>query len=212
MSSTFTYCALGDSYTIGEGVSQEESFPYQLAELIKAKKSLETLEVKVVAKTGETTDELQTRINEEDIQGNFKPPYSLVTLLIGVNNQYRGAEKGCTMEKYEKEFPMLLERALLFAGGEADKVRVLSIPDWGQTPFGKKSERDLVQVSREIDAYNASACRFCESKNVRFLDITPYSREIGADASYITEDGLHYSGKSNTHYSKVVFDDIEEGL
>lgn len=200
--------ALGDSYTIGEGVNEAESFPYILAELMKAKSPDSSLEVKVVAKTGWTTDELGDKIDEEEKEGNFVLEYSLVTLLIGVNNQYRGPEKGYNQERYEQEFPPLLEKALRFAGGQAEKVRVLSIPDWGKTPFGRKSDRDLTLVSKEIDAYNSFASILCDSKNVRFLDITPYSREVAADTSFITEDGLHYSGKSNEHYAQVVFDSL----
>ena len=205
MDTITTYLALGDSYTIGEGVSQAESFPYVLSSLVEAKTSGASIEVKVVAKTGWTTDELSAKIDEEEREGNFGENYSLVTLLIGVNNQYRGPEKGFTQERYEQEFPPLLERALAFAGGKAEKVRVLSVPDWGQTPFGKKSERDLALISTEIDAYNAFASSLCASKNVRFLDITPYSREVAADASFITEDCLHYSGKSKQHYAQAVF-------
>ena len=166
------FLALGDSYTIGEGVEQKESFPYILAELMKAKSAISSMEVKVVAKTGWTTDELSTKIDEETKEGNFISKYSLVTLLIGVNNQYRGPEKGYTQERYEQEFSSLLDRALGFAGSETGKVRVLSIPDWGQTPFGKKSGRNLTLISKEIDAYNTFASNLCASKNVRFLDIT----------------------------------------
>ena len=202
------FLALGDSYTIGEGVEQKESFPYILAELMKAKSPDSSMEVKVVAKTGWTTDELSAKIDEEAKEGNFIPEYSLVTLLIGVNNQYRGPEKGYNQDRYEQEFTSLLERALGFAGGEAEKLRVLSIPDWGQTPFGKKSGRDLALVSKEIDGYNSFASTLCASKNIRFLDITPYSREVAADLSFITEDGLHYSGKSNKHYAQVVFESL----
>ena len=121
------YLALGDSYTIGESVAATERFPVQLAQTLKMP------EPQIIAKTGWTTDELNAAIDAADPKG----PFDLVTLLIGVNNQYRGRDA----EQYRGEFAALLKRAIRFAGGDAKKVIVVSIPDWGVTPFAEGRDR-----------------------------------------------------------------------
>ena len=133
------YLALGDSYTIGESVPSAENFPHQLAS------ALGLGEPQIIAKTGWTTDELNAAIDAANPQG----PYDLVTLLIGVNNQYRGRDA----EQYRGEFTALLRRAIGFAGGDASNVVVVSIPDWGVTPFAEG--RDRAKIASEIDRYNA---------------------------------------------------------
>lgn len=138
-----TYLALGDSYTIGEQVPLKESFPYQTVQLLH-KKNIEVADPVIIAVTGWTTDELATSIREH----NIKDTFSFVTLLIGVNNQYRGRD----IENYKHEFAQLLNQAIAFAGGIANHVFVLSIPDWGVTPFAEG--RDRQKIAREIDAYN----------------------------------------------------------
>ncbi|MCH5598811.1 GDSL-type esterase/lipase family protein [Niabella ginsengisoli] len=142
----FSYLALGDSYTIGESVRQDESFPYQLASILRTD-SIDLLTPKIVARTGWTTDELQVAINSENIQQQF----DIVTLLIGVNNQFRGYSQS----QYRKEFKALLQQAVSFAGGNKKHVFVISIPDWAVTPFGKNSGRNTATISAEIDAFNA---------------------------------------------------------
>ena len=133
------FLALGDSYTIGESVAEHERWPNQLAEIVK------TAKPQIIAKTGWTTDELSAAIDAADPQGRF----DLVTLLIGVNNQYRGRDA----EEYRRQFVGLLNRAIEFAGGKPDRVVVVSIPDWGVTPFAAK--RDRAVIAREIDRFNA---------------------------------------------------------
>ncbi|RYE56238.1 MAG: SGNH/GDSL hydrolase family protein, partial [Sphingobacteriales bacterium] len=141
----YTYLALGDSYTIGEAVQQEDSFPYQLQKLL-LEKELSFGEPVILARTGWTTDELRAAINEENKKGKF----DLVTLLIGVNNQYRGY----SIESYRKEFISLLKTAISYSKEGRDHVFVLSIPDWGATKFGKESGRDIQQIAAEIDTFN----------------------------------------------------------
>lgn len=175
-----TYLALGDSYTIGEQVPLHDSFPYQAVQLLRSK-GLKIAAPEIVAKTGWTTDEL----NEQILKTKFLEQYDLVTLLIGVNNQYRGRN----WYEFKLEFIDLLQKAINFAGGDPKKVFVLSIPDWGVTPFAK--ERDGVQIAAEIDKYNEQ-CRFVSGDlGCIFIDITTSQRQDGANNNFLAEDGLH---------------------
>lgn len=181
-----TYLALGDSYTIGESVAQKESFPYQLVSELKAQK-ITVANPKIIAKTGWTTDELEAAIKAENIvQG-----YDIVTLLIGVNNQYRGYPT----TTYRKEFKSLLQTAINFAGKNKKHVFVVSIPDWGVTPFGKGSGRDPKAIATEIDTFNAINKEETLAAGVSYTDITVDSRNAATDISLIANDGLHPSGK-----------------
>ncbi|MBS0558177.1 MAG: SGNH/GDSL hydrolase family protein [Proteobacteria bacterium] len=173
------FLALGDSYTIGEGLPASENWPHQLAALLHLGAP------EIVARTGWTTDELSVAMDAHA----FHPPYDLVTLLIGVNNQYRGRD----LENYRTEFRMLLERAIAFAGGNPQHVVVVSIPDWGVTRFGAQSGRDVAQVAREIDAFNAAATEISARSHVHFVDITATSRDRGGNADMLAADGLHPS-------------------
>jgi lysophospholipase L1-like esterase len=186
-----TYLALGDSYTIGEAVSAAESFPYQLKDtLVKQGHPVESIQI--IAKTGWTTDELQVAIDA----ATLSPPYDLVTLLIGVNNQYRGY----SVANYGVEFEQLLRQAIVFAGADTERVRVLSIPDWGVTPFAQKEGRVAEQVAKEIDAFNTVAKEISERLGVIFIDNTPHSRLAATDATLLAPDGLHPSGKMYAHW------------
>ncbi|WP_113639533.1 SGNH/GDSL hydrolase family protein [Nubsella zeaxanthinifaciens] len=186
MAQQISYLALGDSYTIGEAVEQSASFPHQLVALLK-EKGLDVSEPKVIAKTGWTTDELKAAIEQEKINETF----DLVTLLIGVNNQYRGYSP----EVYKKEFTELLEMAIGFAKGEQQRVYVVSIPDWGVTEFAQQSGRNQQTISEEIDVFNEINKQITVAKQVSYLDITPASREAVNDNSLIAKDGLHPSEK-----------------
>lgn len=180
------YLALGDSYTIGESVPENERFPVVLAKMLKLG------EPQIIAKTGWTTDELNTAIDAADPKG----PFELVTLLIGVNNQYRGRDA----EQYRGEFTGLLKRAIGFAGGDAKKVIVVSIPDWGVTPFAEG--RDRAKIATEIDRYNAINREETLRAGARYVDITPISRQH--DASLVAADGLHPSGKQYLEWAKTI--------
>lgn len=173
------YLALGDSYTIGEQVDEADRFPNQLARALKIPLP------PIIAKTGWTTDELDVAIDQANVHG----PYELVTLLIGVNNQYRGRDA----EQYRKEFAALLQRAIGFAGGNPSRVVVVSIPDWGVTPFA--ASRDRAKIAREIDQFNAINRQETERAKARYVDITPISRKAATDATLVAGDGLHPSGK-----------------
>lgn len=187
------YLALGDSYTIGESVPEAERWPNQLSDLLAAE-GVRT-EVTIIARTGWTTDELWEAIQAREI----RPPYDLVSLLIGVNNQYRGYD----MDKYRQEFRLLLNKSIEYAGGDPSRVIVLSIPDWGVTPFAWG--RDAAQIAREIDAFNAVNREEAEGVNVHYVDVTPISRQVVNDSSLIASDGLHPSGKMYTEWAQLAF-------
>ena len=178
------FLALGDSYTIGEGVAPNENWPHQLAAMLRAQ-SIAIAEPEIVARTGWTTDELSATMDVH----TFHPPYDLVTLLIGVNNQYRGRD----LENYRVEFRALLEHAIALAGGKPQHVVVVSIPDWGVTRFGVESGRDVAQIAREIDAFNAVAANVSTALHARYVDITAISRTRGNATDMLAADGLHPS-------------------
>lgn len=191
MKAVKTYLALGDSYTIGEAVFAAESFPYQLKDaLVKQGHPVENIQI--IAQTGWTTDELQAAMDV----ATLSPPYDLVTLLIGVNNQYRGY----SVANYGVEFEQLLRQAIAFAGADTERVRVLSIPDWGATPFAQKEGRVANKVAKEIDGFNAAAKEISERLGVIFIDNTPHSRLAATDATLLAPDGLHPSGKMYAHW------------
>lgn len=183
-STMHTYLALGDSYTIGEQVPAEDNFPHQLVAMLN-KDGIPTAAPEIIAVTGWTTDELAAAIKEKNITGT----YSFVTLLIGVNNQYRGR----AIENYREEFTALLQQAIEFAGGKPERVFVLSIPDWGVTPFAEG--RDRPKIAEEIDAYNKAKEAITKAHNCHWLEITQSTREHGTDETYLVDDKLHYSGK-----------------
>jgi lysophospholipase L1-like esterase len=186
----YTYLALGDSYTIGEGVPIYENFPYQVVHNLRgAGYAFHAPEI--IARTGWTTDELQQGIeNTRLLYG-----YDFVSLLIGVNNQYRGKSTG----PYLQEFGALLQQAIGFAGDQPKHVFVLSIPDWGVTPFAEGRDRE--QIAREIDAFNEVARNRAHEQEVHFLDITTGSREAAADKSLLAPDHLHPSGKEYARWA-----------
>lgn len=198
-----TYLALGDSYTIGESVSQTQSFPYQLISQLKSL-DLNINQPKIIAKTGWTTDELQSAITAEHSTQN----YDFVTLLIGVNNQYRGN----STTTYRKEFAALLQTAINFAGKNKDRVFVVSIPDWGVTPFGKSSGRDTKTIGVEIDNFNAIAKEETLAVGVSFTDITPGSRNAATDLALVASDGLHPSGKMYAEWAVKITPQVLNAL
>ena len=182
--SKHTFLSLGDSYTIGESVPEADRWSVQLARMLR-KEGVELANPDIIAKTGWTTAELQEAIKAS---GNQKT-YSLVSLLIGVNNQYRGQSP----DRYRTEFRELLQTATQFAGGKTAHVFVLSIPDWGVSPFA--AGRDKAKVAREIDQFNTVAKEECQQAGVAYVDVTPLSRSAAGDPTQFASDGLHYSGK-----------------
>ncbi|SER13027.1 Lysophospholipase L1 [Pedobacter rhizosphaerae] len=190
-----TYLALGDSYTIGEAVETSASFPYQLQQLLN-EKGLNVSSPRIIATTGWTTDELQEAINKSQID----PKYDFVTLLIGVNNQYRGYP----LAQYKKEFESLLNQAITFAQGDKTRVFVISFPDWGATPFGQQSGRNLETTAAEVDAFNAANREISNQAGVSYTDITPESRNARVDAGLVATDGLHPSEKMYAAWAQAI--------
>ncbi|NOT88402.1 MAG: SGNH/GDSL hydrolase family protein [Lysobacter sp.] len=189
------YLALGDSYTIGERVEPDGRWPVQLTAALRAD-GVVIDAPRIIARTGWTTGELSTAI---DAAAPLGDDHALVTLLIGVNNQYRGRDVG----EYAHEFAVLLERAIGFAGRRADRVVVLAIPDWGVTPFAAQSGRDTAAIARELDAYNAAAAKICARRGVAFVDIAPVSRERGAEPAMLADDGLHPSAAMYAEWARL---------
>jgi lysophospholipase L1-like esterase len=180
----FTYLALGDSYTIGESVPQEQSFPYQLSNSLAAD-SVKIVTPDIIAVTGWTTDNL---INAIVASGNHTKTYDVVTLLIGVNDQYQGLSQA----NYRAKFAQVLATAIGFAKGDASRVFVLSIPDWGVTPYA--NGRDAI-IGPQIDQFNIINKDESKKAGVHYLDITDISRQAKTDLSLVAEDGLHPSAK-----------------
>lgn len=178
------YLALGDSYTIGESVEEDLRWPNQLVEQLNQKEKVFD-RATIIAKTGWTTDELLEGIKNS----NLKERYDYVSLLIGVNNQYRGRSQ----ENFKAEFTVLLEKSIALAGGKKERVFVLSIPDWGVMPFAKG--RNQEQIGLEIDQFNVIIKKVCALYAVSFYDITPISRRATNQTELIASDGLHPSGK-----------------
>ena len=185
-----SYLALGDSYTIGEGIDAAGRWPVQLAAALRTH-GIGLADPRILATTGWTTDELWTAMDAAEPLG----AWGFVSLLIGVNNQYRG--RG--VDDYAGEFHRLLRRAIALAGDRVDRVLVLSIPDWGVTPFAVASGRDREAIAADLDAYNAAARDLCEAHGVAFVDITGISRDRGGTAEMLADDGLHPSA---TQYAR----------
>lgn len=198
---TLTYLALGDSYTIGESVAETERWPVQLVEALTAA-GLTVEDPRIIARTGWTTDELQGAINAAEISES----YSMVSLLIGVNNQYRGFN----IAKYRTEFEELLVQSIGFAGEDHEKVFVLSIPDYGVTPFGQTRNPD--RIAEELDEYNVIAKSICDEYEVQFFNITPISRQAANDLDLIANDGLHPSGKMYGEWVDLIFPQVKDIL
>ena len=201
----YYYLALGDSYTIGEKVAPPDNFPSQLSVLM-SNDTVDFQPARIVAKTGWTTDELEAGIIAADQQQPLRNSYDFVTLLIGVNNQYRGR----TVDNYKPEFEELLKKAIRYAGNKADHVAVLSIPDWGVTPFA--NGRDRAQIAAEIDAYNVANKQITQLYNVHYINITPWTREAANDLSLLATDGLHPSAKEYRRWAESLKNFFETKL
>ncbi len=181
-----SYLALGDSYTIGEGVELSDRYPMQLVQEWNRTAKKPFASPLIIAKTGWTVDELEAGIQATPTAAEG---YDLVTLLIGVNNQYRGR----SLESFAVDFEKMLQRAISFARGKKKRVVVLSIPDWGVTPFAISKGVDPAQVAEGIDAYNETKKAICAKNGVKFIDITSEYRIAGALPEGVVADELHPS-------------------
>lgn len=189
-----TFLALGDSYTIGEGVAPGDRWPAQLTARLR-EQGIDAADPVILAATGWTTDELSAAMDA----ATFDPPYDLVTLLIGVNNQYRRRP----LDEYHAQFHALLQRAVALAGGHAAHVIVASIPDWGVTPFAACEGRDAAVVAREIDGFNAAACSETDKTGTHWVDVATISRTHESRGELVA-DGLHPSGAQYTRWVDAI--------
>ena len=187
----YSFLALGDSYTIGESVEENERWPNQMVSLLKVE-NINFTKPQIIATTGWTTSELQNGIQK----ANITETYDVVSLLIGVNNQYRGQ----SIDQYRKEFIQLLEQSINLASGKSSHVLVISIPDYGVTPFAKNS--DTEKISREIDDYNKVNKEETLKLNAHYIEITEDSRLASSDLSLLASDQLHPSGKMYSLWAK----------
>lgn len=190
------YLALGDSYTIGESVAEGERWPNQLAALLSSR-GMPVEKPTIIATTGWRTDNLANAIKIARLKDDF----DLVSLLIGVNNQYQGKPVG----QYVADFEKLLNTAIRLAKGERKNIFVVSIPDYGYTPFGIK---DKETISRQIDQYNEAAKKVCGQHQISYVNITDISREALNDPQLVAPDGLHPSGKMYRLWSQKIASEI----
>jgi lysophospholipase L1-like esterase len=197
------YLALGDSYTIGESVGAADRWPVRLAALLR-ERGVAVAEPEIVARTGWTVRELSQGIDAAAPHG----AYELVTLLIGVNDQYRGGDA----EAYRSDFVAMLRRSVGFAGGRAERVVVLSIPDWGVTPFAEKSGRDRGKIAAEIDRFNAINREETARAGARYVDVTPFSRKAESDRSLVAGDDLHPSGAMYAEWARLALPAAQAAL
>ena len=188
-----TYLSLGDSYTIGQSVADSLRWSNQLVKTLN-REEITFEPAEIIARTGWTADELLTAINA----ANISVKYDYVSLLIGVNNQYRGR----SVKSFEPDFIKLLNRAVALSNSGSSRIFVLSIPDWGAMPFAKDQDRD--RIAAEINTYNNSIKRICANGNIAFFDITSISREALTNSAYVAVDELHPSGEMYAEWVKMV--------
>ena len=197
----YNYLALGDSYTIGEAVSLAESFPYQVVQLLRSKE-YNFSAAEIIAKTGWTTDELLDAINKSTLLSK----YDFVTLLIGVNNQYRGRDA----LEYKEQFEELLKKAIELANGKKEHVIIVSIPDYSVTPYA--NSMDTEKISKEVEVFNSINRALSIQYKVQYVDITETSRNAKSDPALITSDGLHPSGKEYAKWAEKIIETMSSQL
>jgi lysophospholipase L1-like esterase len=191
------FLALGDSYTIGESVPINQRWPVQLVEALR-KKGINCEDTRIIATTGWRTDNLK---NAATI-AKLKPEYNLVSLLIGVNNYYQGK----SVENYAPEFEDLLNMAIQLAGGNKNHVFVVSIPDYGYTPFGKDKQST---ITKGIDSFNAMNESITKRLGVEYISITDISRRGFAEPDLVADDGLHPSGKMYSEWVSRILEKVK---
>ncbi|PHX73773.1 MAG: lysophospholipase [Chitinophagaceae bacterium] len=192
-----SFLALGDSYTIGEGVNIQDSFPYQTADILR-NKNIHLNPPIIVAKTGWTTGELYNAV----VSNKLTDKYDIITILIGVNNQYRGN----AIQEFSNDYEMLLQKAISLAGNKVRHVFALSIPDWSVTPFAEGREKK--KIANEINAFNDMAESISRLFQVAFIDITTEYKARSSDPSFIAQDKLHPSGKEYKAWSEKIATEI----
>jgi len=195
------YLALGDSYTIGQSVAATERYPVQATISLRTM-GINMADAEIIATTGWTTQDLWGAIKDKPVN----PSYDMVTLLIGVNNQYQGR----SLSEYKTQFTALLQRSIGLAGGKTDRVIVISIPDYSVTPFARYADRE--KIAQEIDSFNAANQQIAGDYRVKYLNVTEESRKAAFDNSLIAGDSLHFSGKEYTAWSSMLVPLMKQSL
>ncbi|WP_421752169.1 SGNH/GDSL hydrolase family protein [Croceimicrobium sp.] len=193
---SYSYLALGDSYTIGTAIGKDSSYAALLVDSLEESNSNTRLNYQVVAKNGWTSQDLLQAMAKAD----FDPSYDLVSVLIGVNNQYQGR----SVEEYKSEFLLIIDQAKELAKNGYASILVISIPDWGQSPAGSGNRS---QISTEIDAFNQLQKNLCDSLAIRFIDITELSRKDPNTGPWIANDGLHFSKAMHQLWMRKIYPD-----
>ena len=199
--SSYTFLALGDSYTVGENVALFENYPYQTVQLMR-KAGYNFNAPEIIAQTGWTSNELKQGIRNTYLQ----PSYHFASLLIGVNDQYRGEDP----EAYRTLFEQLLQQAISLTGNRRERVFVLSIPDWGVTPFAEGKDRS--RIAEQINRYNRINEEAAQRYGVRYLAITDSTREAGINSKLLASDGLHYSKKEYANWAQLLAEGMMQAL
>ncbi|WP_234364365.1 SGNH/GDSL hydrolase family protein [Lunatibacter salilacus] len=199
-----SYLALGDSYTIGQGVDPSQNYP-NLLTLKLRNRGVAIKDPVIIAITGWTTQDLLQGIRQDKLD---KQQFDLLTLLIGVNNQYRGQ----SLEDYEKDFSELMVKSLALVGDDAERIIVISIPDWGVTPYATSLAQDKKRIASEIDSFNETNKLLAEKSGVRYLEITEEYRSLGHMDQYLALDGLHPSEKVYDRWAERLTEIITEEM
>jgi lysophospholipase L1-like esterase len=200
--SSRSYLALGDSYTIGQSVGIADRYPVRAVQLLRAEGHRGIKDPVIIAATGWTTGDLLNAL----ATAHPAPVYNIVTLLIGVNNQFRGR----SLSEYKQQFTALLQQSIVLAGNRPAHVTVLSIPDYSVTPFARGSDRKL--IAAQIDRFNSINHQVSVSYKVNYVDVTAESRKAAYDASLLADDGLHFSGKEYEIWARLMGPVLEAGL
>jgi acyl-CoA thioesterase-1 len=192
-----TYLALGDSYTIGTEIPYPDNYPNQIARHLESKLGLE-VDLKIIAQNAWRTDDLKRAIKRSTLYDQ----YDLVSLLIGVNNQYQGME----VETYIPELKDLFNKAIELVGGDKNKVFVFSIPNYGYTPFGNEKKE---QITKELSEYNIAADSVCKAMEIDFYNVTDISLEAEHNPSFVAKDGLHPTKEQYAKWIEPYLSQIE---
>ena len=201
ITSPVRFLALGDSYTIGQSVPVAQRWPMQLKDSLEHR-GFEIDTVSIIATTGWRTDNLLNAIRSQDLRSEN---FNLVSLLIGVNNQYQSRP----FSQYVNEFPILVDSAIQYAGGDPSRVFIVSIPDYAYTPFGQQSG-NAAEISEELDEYNEFSRQVAEERGITYFNITPISRLGLQNPGFVASDGLHPSGVQYTEWVKIMLESIDQ--
>lgn len=203
-SKKFSYLALGDSYTVGEGEKQEYTYPEQVARILK-KEGWTFSKTQILAKTGWTSGEL---LEATIAQGLKEERFDFVSLLIGVNNQYRGQSP----EQFQKDLRDLIDLCQVLVGRNTSRIAVLSIPDWGVTPFGQNGPQEVNRIAAEIDLLNQIIKKETSKMGIAYLDITESYRSKGGLSAHLVADGLHPNQYIYQDWARALAPFVKNGI